>query len=43
MTNPFLGLMTAADKHAKAHNAQTPVPSSCGRWLRSGDRRQNDV
>jgi len=27
MTNPFLGLMTAADKHAKAHNAQTPVLS----------------
>ena len=27
MQNPFLGLMTAADKHAKAHNAQTPVLS----------------
>ncbi|MBB5344689.1 glycerophosphodiester phosphodiesterase family protein [Tunturibacter empetritectus] len=27
MKNPFLGLMTAADKHARAHNAQTPVLS----------------
>src|ERR1700753_3610590 len=27
MQSPFLGLMTAADKHAKAHNAQTPVLS----------------
>jgi len=27
MQNPFLGLMTAANAHAKAHNAQTPVLS----------------
>ncbi|WP_433967415.1 hypothetical protein [Tunturiibacter gelidiferens] len=27
MQNPFLGLMTAAGQHARAHNAQTPVLS----------------
>jgi glycerophosphoryl diester phosphodiesterase len=27
MQNPFLGLMTAADKHAKAHGAPTPTLS----------------
>jgi glycerophosphoryl diester phosphodiesterase len=27
MQNPYLGLLTAANKHAQAHNAQTPVLS----------------